>query len=75
MVDLKKYLNFEAVKKPKYKGRVYKRIKTFKDPAAAEVFLEELKKTSYRSKRYPPFIEKTSIGLRMGFVYRICVPE
>jgi len=70
---LSKYLNFDAVRKPKLRDKIYKRVKTFKDIVKAEEYLEEMKK-EYPSKRFPPFIEETSIGLRLGCVYRVCIP-
>lgn len=66
--------NLGTVKPITIKGIKYKRVKTFKNREKAELFLEEIDKKC-KSKRFKPFIEETKIGLRMGFIYRVCIPK
>ena len=73
-IPLNNHLNFDAVRKPKQHGVTFKRIKTFKNPTKAEEYLKEWMENNECSRRHPPFVEETSIGLRLGVIYRVCIP-
>jgi len=66
-------LSLEAFEKVKHRGRKYTRIKTFKKEKEANQYVEELKKTEMRSKRFPPIVQKVPIGFGLGYRYRVWV--
>lgn len=65
-------LGFEAFEGIKRDGIKYKKIKTFRDEQKAKDFVETLET---RSRRHLPIIQKTAIGLKLGYVYRVWVPQ
>ena len=67
-------IGFGAFEKTKHKGKVYKKIKTFKNEQKAEEFANKLEK-KMKSKRYFPIIERVPIGLGIGWIYRVCIPK
>lgn len=64
-------LGFEAFEGMKRDGIKYKKIKTFKDEKKAQNFVETL---DTKSRRNLPVIQKVSIGLKLGYIYRVWIP-
>ena len=67
-------LCLDAFEKVSFKGRIYKKVDSFKKERDAEVFAKQLEKKVCRSKRFPPVIKKLRIGLGLGFRYQVYVP-
>lgn len=64
----------EPLQSVKRRGIEYTVVKRFKDKKKAESYCKELEKTS-KSKRVKPIIDRVSIGLYLGYVYRVCIPK
>jgi hypothetical protein len=65
-------LGFEAFEGMKRDGIKYKKIKTFKNKNKAKEFVETLEA---KSRRHLPIIQEVAIGLKLGYVYRVWVPQ
>lgn len=65
-------LSLEAFEGMTRDGIKYKKIKTFRDERKAKDFVETLET---KSRRHLPRIQKTAIGLKLGYVYRVWVPK
>lgn len=66
-------LGFEAFEKVKYHGKKYKRLKTCKTEREAELLVESIR-SSLKSRRFVPVIQKIRIGLGLGYRYRVWIP-
>jgi hypothetical protein len=65
-------LSLEAFEGMTRDGIRYKKIKTFRDETKAKEFIDTLES---RSRRHLPIIQKVAIGLKLGYVYRVWVPQ
>lgn len=66
-------LGFDAIRKPGYNGKRYKKVKSFKSQKEAMDFADEIEYIC-PSKRYPPLVDIIPIwGKRKK--YNVCVPE
>lgn len=60
--------------KNEYKGKKYKKVKTFKSEKEADEFADSLI-SKCKSKRFPPLVNRVAIGWKFGYRFRVCVPE
>jgi len=69
---------FDAWESPTIHGVKYKKLKTFKGKDGkeqADDYVQDLLDRHVASHRNPPVIQKISIGLKLGYIYRVCIPE
>jgi len=62
---------FSAYEKTRINGVTYRTVKTTRKEKKAEEFKKSL---PVQSRRHPPFVERVSIGLHLGYLYRVKVP-
>lgn len=60
--------------KNRYKGKNYKKVKTFKNEKEANTFADTLT-SKCRSKRHPPIVKRVELGWKFGHRFRVCVPK
>lgn len=66
-------LTIDAFKRPVFRGKKYRKIKTFFKESKADEYALELEDVC-PSQRFPPLVQRVAIGLGLGYVYRVCVP-
>jgi len=67
-------LNVDALRHPVFRGRKYKRVKSFRKELRANEYAEELRE-KMKSRRFPPVVEQVKIGWIFGYKYYVCVPK
>jgi len=72
--DAKNLFNIDAFKIPKYRGKKYKRVKTFRSEQKAEDFALQLE-DQCESHRFLPLVVRVPIGWKFGYLYRVCIPK
>lgn len=60
--------------KNEYKGKKYKKVKTFTNEKEADEYADTLT-SKCKSKRFPPLVNRVAIGWKFGYRFRVCVPE
>ena len=71
-------MSSNAWKAPRINGWRYRKVKTFRSQHRADEYAESIKDTdcnSLRSKRLLPVVQQVRVGLGLGFLYRVCVPD
>ena len=71
-------MSVDAWKAPRINGWRYRKVKSFRSQHKAEEYAESIKdsdRNSLRSKRLLPVVQQVRIGLGLGFLYRVCVPD
>ena len=67
-------LNVDALRHPVFRGRKYKRIRSFRKEKKAEEYRDKLEE-KMKSRRFPPIVEQVRIGWIFGYKYYVCVPK
>ena len=71
---------FKAWERPNKDGLKYKKAKTFwgkNGKKKAEEYADQIKNELgiSRRKQLQPIIQKVPIGLKLGYIYRVCIPK